>query len=530
MANETGRDKRLQELATRIADDRPVDWAGPAGAAPADDPATRGLRELERIAQGFRHAQLAGDSAPVTPGRFAFGPLRVLERVGAGTQGEVWRAYDPMLDMHVALKLRHLDGNALGHEFLAEARRLARVRHANIVSVYGAAIADGRAGLWMEFIRGTTLAELLAHDGPLPAAEVREVGLDLCRALAVVHRHGLVHGDIKPENIMREVSGRIVLMDFGIAREADAAPTLALSGSLRYLAPEVLQGAEPGVASDLYALGASLFRLLTGEYPDMQTLRAARKARAGGRDGRLLAAIERALDPEPTRRFASALAFAQALGAPMQRAPAWRPLAWAAALILASAGAGMAWHALHRADAASVWQLQANFQRVDAQGSHALAGGSTIALGDRLVLELRSDRPAWVYVFDDDGGGEAAVLFPLADMPAANPLAAGVVHRLPAGADGAALSWLVSRSAARDVFIVLAADAPQPAIEDRIRDWNRARRQNPDAVRGALEVVAAPAERDIDSPALRVILREARAAEAGGHVRQWRFEFPHRSD
>ena len=527
MANKNDRDENLQALAARIADDQSVDWASQMDPALAGDPAALGLRELEQIAQGFRHMQMAGQSAAPGACRFTFGPLRVLERLGEGAQGEVWRAYDPMLDMQVALKLRRLDSDSLGHEFLAEARRLARVRHANIVSVYGAAVEDGRAGLWMELVRGTNLAELLARDGRFPPEEVREIGLDLCRTLAAVHRHGLLHGDIKPENIMREVSGRIVLMDFGIARELDAEPTLTVSGSMKYLAPEVLQGCEPSVASDIYSVGAVLFRLLTGAYPDAAQRGSARRDDERLRaHTRLLAAIERALDPDPSRRFAHAMAFAHALAPAPQRSVPWRPIALTAALALAAGGAAWLWLAQRPAGTAG-WRAQTSLQRLDAQGSQALPDGSAISLGDRLVLEFRSNRPSYVYVFDDDGSGEVAVLFPLTGLKLDNPLTADLTHRLPGIADGNQLSWQVSRAAKRDVFVVLAADTPQIAIEDRIRGWNHARQSDQSATRGALQVVASPLEHDIDNPELRAVLRDVQAAESTGHVRHWRFSLPH---
>ena len=256
----------LEKLAARIADDEPVDWRS-AAEKTTTDPILAGLRELEQVAHGFRHAQISNGKDTPRSSRFKFGTLTVIEPIGSGSQGEVWRAYDPLLDLQVALKLRKIESGALSHQFLEEARHLARVRQANIVSVYGAAVHDGRAGIWTELIRGTSLAELLARHGPFPVEEVRAIGVDLCHALAAVHRHGLVHGDIKLENVMREVSGRIVLMDFGAARELDRAHSSVISGSLHYLAPEVLRGESPSVSSDLYALGVLLFRLLTGEYP-----------------------------------------------------------------------------------------------------------------------------------------------------------------------------------------------------------------------------------------------------------------------
>lgn len=529
MTDEAERDEHLQRLATRIADDLAVDWTSPVHGELSGDPATLGLRELERIVVGFRHMQMSGDSAPPTACRFTFGPLRVFDRIGQGAQGEVWRAYDSMLDMQVALKLRRLDSDALGHAFLAEARRLARVRHANIVSVYGAAVEDGRAGLWMELVRGTTLAELLARDGKFPVEEVREIGLDLCRTLAAVHRHGLLHGDIKPENIMREVSGRIVLMDFGVAREFDSAPTLTISGSTKYLAPEVLQGADLAVASDIYAIGATLFRLLTGIYPDADSQRAAPKPAGdhGGVRAYMLNAIDRALDPNPTRRFADAMAFAAALSPTAPRRVGWRPLVLIVALIFAIASAAGWWLARH-SNGNVAWRADANFYRLDAQGDTALPDGSAIAMGDKLVLKFHSNRPAYVYVFDDDGSGDVAVLFPLQGLHTGNPLTADTVYDLPGRADASQLSWQVSRTAKRDVFVVLAADAPLSAIERTIASWRNAHQVAPGSSRGALDVVATPLERDIDNPQLRAILRSVQAAELSGHVRHWRFGLPHR--
>jgi serine/threonine protein kinase len=227
MPNDTNRDSSqrsdgLEQVAARIADEQPVNWLSVDETT--DVVSVSGLREIEQLAQGFRHMQVSA-VAPKTPSsnRFRFGALQVLEPLGSGAQGEVWRAYDPLLDLQVALKLRKVDSDTLSHQFLEEARRLARVRQANILSVYGAAVHDGRAGLWTELVRGSPLSELLTQHGPFPADEVRGIGLDLCHALAAVHRHGVVHGDVKAANVMREVSGRIVLRDFGASREFDAA-------------------------------------------------------------------------------------------------------------------------------------------------------------------------------------------------------------------------------------------------------------------------------------------------------------------
>jgi hypothetical protein len=532
MKPEPNSSDELERLAARIADDEPITW--PAG-APGDQ-AVQGLREMQQLVQGFRHLQISA-VAPRTPtsNRFRFGTLTVLEPLGSGAQGDVWRAYDPLLDLQVALKLRKIESGTLAHDFLDEARRLARVRQANIVSIYGAAVHEGRAGLWMELIRGTSLAHLLAQHGPFPAEEVRGIGLDLCHALATVHRHDLLHGDIKTENVMREVSGRIVLMDFGAAREVNSAQTSVVSGTLSYLAPEVLRGAAPSPASDLYALGVLLFRLLSGAYPyaapDLEGLlrqqdsgaRARLSQLRPGLPATLVQAVECALQIDPAKRHASALAFAAALAAPAAPTrPGWRALAAVLAVAaLAVFGAVLATSYWRTAPA---WQAEAGFYRVDARGSLALSDGATVAIGDRLALQFRSSLPAYVYVFDDDGSGQTAVLFPLAGLKPDNPLAANVEHRLPGATDAMAMTWQISSSAAREQFIVVAADAPQPQLERRIAAWQRA--GDTGATRGALALAADTNSMALENADLHQALAEL-DRNSVEHVRRWRFVFPH---
>jgi eukaryotic-like serine/threonine-protein kinase len=532
MKPEPNSSDELERLAARIADDEPVTW--PAG-APGDQ-AVQGLREMQQLVQGFRHLQISA-VAPRTPtsNRFRFGTLTVLEPLGSGAQGDVWRAYDPLLDLQVALKLRKIESGVLAHDFLDEARRLARVRQANIVSIYGAAVHEGRAGLWMELIRGTSLAQLLTQHGPFPAEEVRGIGLDLCHALATVHRHELLHGDIKTENVMREVSGRIVLMDFGAARELDSAQTSVVSGTLNYLAPEVLRGAAPSPASDIYALGVLLFRLLTGAYPyaatDLEGLLREHDSGACARLSKLrsglpktlVQAVECAIQVDPAKRHTSALAFAAALTA--SSAPAafgWRQiLAVLALAVFAVAGAVLG---LSYWRGAPAWQAEAAFYRIDARGSIALNDGATVAMGDRLALQFRSSQPAYVYIFDDDGSGQTAVLFPLAGLKPDNPLAANIEHRLPGATDATALTWQISSSAAREQFIVIAADAPQPQLERRIAAWQHAGIAG--TTRGALALAADTNATALDNADLRQVLAEL-DRNAVGHARRWRFMFPH---
>jgi predicted ATPase len=302
-----------------------------------DDEAGRG--EPSEIGGGGGGGRAGGATPvarPATAREFRWGHLLVLERVGQGGFGEVYRALDPQLDREVALKLVHLDDAGLessARRFLAEARRLASVRHPNVVAVHGAAVHDGRAGIWTDFVRGRTLEDRLATDGPLGAVEAIFAGLDLCRALAAVHAAGAIHGDVKTTNVMREEGGRILLVDFGAARPRPAgrgdAPVArrreTLFGTPHFLAPELVAGEEPTPASDLYALGVVLYRLVSGRYPlpadtlGELLLAHERAAQVPLRDVRadlpaaFIQVVERALAPDPGQRFASGGAMERAL-------------------------------------------------------------------------------------------------------------------------------------------------------------------------------------------------------------------------
>jgi tetratricopeptide (TPR) repeat protein len=270
--------------------------------------------------------RLVVPAAPVPPASIepigTWGPLELLERIGEGTFGEVFRARDA-LQREVAVKLLRADrgtADRLGEKVLREARILARIRHSNVVLVHNAETHDGRVGFWMELIRGTTLEHLLRAHGTFSAREAAFIGQDLCRALAAVHAAGLVHRDIKAQNVMREEGGRVVLMDFGAGQVVgDSAAAGRITGTPLYLAPEVLDGRDATVRSDIYSLGVLLYHLVTNDYPiRARTLDDLRLAHAENRrirlhDARpdslpdsLVRVIERATDPTPEKRYATA--------------------------------------------------------------------------------------------------------------------------------------------------------------------------------------------------------------------------------
>ena len=152
---------------------------------------------------------------PNAGGITRWGHFEVARKIGEGSFGEVYEARDTWLERSVALKLvRHerVDRS----RFLHEARTLARVRHPNVVEILSAEDHDGRLGFSMELVEGDTLADVVAHEGVFSAADAAVLGHDVCGALAAVHAMGIVHRDIKAQNVMRESeNGRIVLMDFG---------------------------------------------------------------------------------------------------------------------------------------------------------------------------------------------------------------------------------------------------------------------------------------------------------------------------
>src|ERR1700691_3105366 len=207
-------------------------------------------------------------SAEMPPVSQAWGSFRLLARVGHGSVGEVYRARDPHLEREVGVKL--LLPASVGDEddyraILREARALAAVQHPTIVHVYGMDRHDGRVGYWTDFVHGKTLSFLVLAQGPFGYREAALIGLDVAKALSAVHRAGLLHRDIKAENVMREEGGRILLMDFGLS----TLPQLqtGVAGTPTYMAPELFRGNPATVASDIYSMGVLLYFLVTGEYP-----------------------------------------------------------------------------------------------------------------------------------------------------------------------------------------------------------------------------------------------------------------------
>lgn len=201
----------------------------------------------------------------------AWGSLQILEEIGRGSFGVVYRAWEPALAREVALKvIRPSDehGPETIASILREGQLLARVHHPNVVTVHGAMQIGDEVGLWMEFVKGRSLSELVKRDGPRAPAEAAVIGISLCQALAAVHQAGVIHRDIKAQNVMRESGGRIVLMDFGAGQVLDdPRRPHEIVGTPVYMAPEVLAGGKATARSDVYSLGVLLYYLVSGAYP-----------------------------------------------------------------------------------------------------------------------------------------------------------------------------------------------------------------------------------------------------------------------
>jgi serine/threonine-protein kinase len=530
------RDPRLSpdRLAVIVADGEPIDWDEALQSA-ADDEERRVIRQLrlvERVASVHRsdgspapsmHDSPTMTQAPDEPAQLeplragaTWGHLELRQRLGHGSFGDVYRAWDSRLDREVALKLLKTDeskGKAFASTAVAEGRLLAKLRHPNVVTVYGAEIRDGRVGFWMEYIRGRSLEQLLRDHGPLGAREAALIGVDLCRALAAVHGAGVVHRDVKAQNVMREEGGRILLTDFGAGIDlgATARDRASVSGTPLYMAPEVFRGEPVTQRSDIFSLGVLLYHLVTAAFPtEARSWEELREKHARG-DAKLLrdrrpdlpeafvAVVERALAHDPDQRFltggqmehALSLALGTASGpAPpvdVRRRPAFPvrgALVLAAAVVVTGLlvvpsllrrsetgrqGSGSAGRLEEVADPTPApststpipapYTVEAAFYRSPAKSvaRERLEPGARLTLGDRLTLELKATTPLHLYVIDEDEAGHSYALFPLPGLDQQNPLPAGATHVLPGSRNGKDLSWTVDSAGGREHLMVLAS-------------------------------------------------------------------------
>ncbi len=200
------------------------------------------------------------------------GRYQILRKLGAGGMANVYLAEDQELGRRVAIKIlndRHANDEQFVERFRREAKNAAALSHPNIVSIYDRGEAEGTYYIAMEYLDGRSLKELILSRGDPPIAVVVEYTRQILDALRFAHRHGIVHRDIKPHNVLVDGEGRVKVTDFGIARAGASQMTEAGSivGTAQYLSPEQARGGDVDQRSDLYSLGVLMYELLTGEVP-----------------------------------------------------------------------------------------------------------------------------------------------------------------------------------------------------------------------------------------------------------------------
>jgi len=259
-------------------------------------------------------------------------------RLGVGGMSTVQLAFDERLERQVAIKLlaEHLaDDQSFVSRFRREALAAARLVHPNIVQVFDFGLDERsqRHFIVMEYVQGRSCAEILRDDGPMTVDQVVDVATQACRGLDHAHRHGVVHRDVKPGNLMVSTEGIVKLADFGIAKAAEQSSITQVGsvlGTAAYLAPEQARGEEAGPPADLYALGVCVYQLLSGRLPyeatSLTELAIKQQQEPAPRldllvpevPTALATAVEVALALDPAQRYPSAPAMAQALQDGMQ--------------------------------------------------------------------------------------------------------------------------------------------------------------------------------------------------------------------
>ncbi|MEU4109047.1 serine/threonine-protein kinase [Streptomyces sp. NPDC027717] len=214
-------------------------------------------------------------------GQLVAGRYRLTDSIGSGGMGRVWRAHDEVLHRKVAVKeltaalyVSESDQHILLARTRAEARAAARINHSAVVTVHDVLEHDGRPWIVMELVEGESLADAVKERGRIEPREAARIGLWVLRALRAAHTAGVLHRDVKPGNVLLGRDGRVLLTDFGIAQiEGDSTITRTgeVVGSVDYLAPERIRGHDPGPASDLWALGATLYTAVEGRSPFRRT-------------------------------------------------------------------------------------------------------------------------------------------------------------------------------------------------------------------------------------------------------------------
>jgi serine/threonine protein kinase len=220
---------------------------------------------------------ISSGAVAIDTGQLIAGHYRLVEHIGSGAMGVVWRAVDVRLERSVAIKqilpqpgVSEAERDNMRQRAMREAKNAARFQHPNAIVVFDIAEHSGDPCLVMEYLNGPSLSAVLADQGTLPVGQVARIGEQVAAALVAAHRAGIVHRDVKPGNILIDETGTAKITDFGISRAAGDMTLTAtglIGGTPAYLAPELARGADPVPSSDVFALGATLYQAIEGTTP-----------------------------------------------------------------------------------------------------------------------------------------------------------------------------------------------------------------------------------------------------------------------
>src|SRR5246500_3929609 len=323
--------------ATFVGEDEPQKQSAPSGSLNAPmTPGAAATPGTPGTPEGWSISSTRAPAPALPPGEFSPGTVlgdryEILALLGQGGMGAVYKARDKELDRRVALKIirPELTTNPeILKRFKQELILARQVTHRNVIRIFDLGQADGFKFITMEYLEGQDLRAVLREQGKLAPAEAAKIILQICRALEAAHAEGVIHRDLKPQNIMLDANGRAYVMDFGIARSAylpGMTQTGALVGTPEYMSPEQAKGEKLDERSDLFSLGTILYELIVGQSPyysdtPLATLwkRIQEKAKPlieldPSVPKPLSDIVAKALEIEPENRFASAQEFAQHL-------------------------------------------------------------------------------------------------------------------------------------------------------------------------------------------------------------------------
>jgi serine/threonine protein kinase len=427
----------------------------------------------------------------VQPPRVVAARYRLVQQLGQGGMGRVWLAHDDLLHRDVAIKeivppagLTPAERQEMRERTLREARAIARLSHPNVVRIFDVLSTDGDPWIVMEYVRGRSLQQVLATDGPLPVPRAAEIGLGVLGALRAAHRAGVLHRDVKPGNVLLGDDGRVVLTDFGLATvpgDPVVTRTGLVLGSPAYLAPERARDGSAGPEADMWSLGATLYAAVEGHSPYARPSAIATLA---------------ALATEPPAPAKQAGALRPVLNGLLRKKPSERiPPAEVERLLLRAAGRGS------RTQPGRVPFPGVRLRRPPGAATFAAAAGAAVGAGGRNTPGPPKNAAATA--------GTPEVRIPQARTPQASTPDAEArdVTNPPAAVQEAESPQ--AKAADAEVVEVEAADAEVPGIE--APDTKATDTKSPDA--GAPEVAAPDAgARAVAAPEVQVAGVEAAEA------------------